>query len=83
MSGALDELKRHGQFKFDSDVSLEITENKDKSNGAGIFNAGTLTLPNKAVIQNNQAANYGGGIYNKGIVYAINSALYKDSLLSP
>lgn len=71
-------LENYGQFKFAENVSLEITENKDKSNGAGIFNAGTLTLPSKAIVQNNHADNYGGGIYNKGIVNAINSALYNN-----
>ena len=71
-------LENYGIFTFEEKSSLEITGNEEKNNGAGIFNAGNLTLPTSSVIQNNHAKNFGGGIYNKGTLTALNVNLYNN-----
>lgn len=52
-------------MSFENGSNLSITENNEPKKGAGIYNAGTMTLPENAIIMNN-FANEGGGIYNKG-----------------
>ena len=50
-------------------VQFTATGNNEPStNGGGIYNGGTLTLPSKAIITNNYAEQTGGGICNAGSV---------------
>lgn len=68
-------LENYGAFTFDEAVSggaatvLNITGNDERTtNGGGVFNGGTLSLPSTAVITNNHAGQTGGGICNAGTV---------------
>ena len=62
-------LENYGNFTFEDGVNLEIVGNNERdTNGGGIFNAGTLTLPENAVITNNRAKQTGGGICNAGMI---------------
>lgn len=63
-------LENYGTCTFEDGVVLTITGNYEPNNGAGVYNgdAGNLTLPANAVIQNNTAGATGGGIRNKGVV---------------
>lgn len=58
-------IENYGIMSFENGSNLSITENNEPKKGAGIYNAGTMTLPENAIIMNN-FANEGGGIYNKG-----------------
>lgn len=58
-------IENYGIMTFENGSNLSITENNEPKKGAGIYNAGTITLPENAIIMNN-FANEGGGIYNKG-----------------
>ena len=58
-------IENYGIMSFENGSNLSITENNEPNKGAGIYNAGTMTLPENAIIMNN-FANEGGGIYNKG-----------------
>ena len=58
-------IENYGIMTFENGSNLSITENNEPNKGAGIYNAGTITLPENAIIMNN-FANEGGGIYNKG-----------------
>lgn len=58
-------IENYGIMSFENGSNLSITENNEPKKGAGIYNAGTITLPENAIIMNN-FANEGGGIYNKG-----------------
>ena len=59
-------LENYGTCTFEDGVILSITDNTEPINGAGIYNAGVLTLPANAVVMNNTAQKFGGGIYNIG-----------------
>lgn len=68
-------LENYGTFTFDEAISgnaatvLNITGNDERTtNGGGVFNGGTLSLPSTAVITNNHAGQTGGGICNAGTV---------------
>ena len=62
-------LENYGTFTFEAGVNLTITGNDERTtNGGGIYNGGTLTLPENAVITNNHAFKTGGGICNAGTV---------------
>lgn len=59
-------LENYGNFTFEEDAILNITNNHESNNGGGIYNEGQLKLPRKTVIQNNSADKSGGGICNAG-----------------
>lgn len=49
-----------------SGADVTIMTNNTSSNGGGIYNKGTLTLPNGAKVYNNHATKAGDDIYNTG-----------------
>ena len=49
-------------------------------NGAGIYNAGTLTVTNTTISGNVVRAGYGGGIYNRGTLTVTNSTFSGNSV---
>lgn len=65
-------LKNHGTFYMAPGVELNIRNNdapandseSGTGNGGGIWNNGTLTLPDNPTIYNNHAANAGADVYN-------------------
>ena len=62
-------MEQYGDFVFKEGSEITVTGNNEPStNGGGIFNNGTLTLPSNATITNNSAAQTGGGICNAGTV---------------
>lgn len=71
-------IENYGIMSFENGSNLSITENNEPKKGAGIYNAGTMTLPENAIIMNN-FANEGGGIYNKGtMVIPANVKIYNN-----
>lgn len=62
-------MENYGTFTMEDGVQFTATGNNEPStNGGGIYNGGTLTLPSKATITNNYAEQTGGGICNAGSV---------------
>lgn len=62
-------MENYGTFTMEDGVQFTATGNNEPStNGGGIYNGGTLTLPSKAIITNNYAEQTGGGICNAGSV---------------
>ena len=62
-------MEQYGDFVFKEGSEITVTGNNEPStNGGGIFNNGTLTLPSNATITNNSAAQTGGGICNADTV---------------
>ena len=71
-------IENYGIMSFENGSNLSITENNEPKKGAGIYNAGTMTLPENAIIMNN-FANEGGGIYNKGtMIIPANVKIYNN-----
>ena len=73
-------MENYGTFNMESRVQFVATGNNEPStNGGGIYNGGSLTLPEGAVVMNNYAAQTGGGICNAGIVFMPSSVqLYNN-----
>jgi hypothetical protein len=72
-------LENYGTTTFEDGSILNIIENAESDNGAGIFNKGMLVLPTKANITLNKASKLGGGIYNEGnIIIPTNTDLYNN-----
>lgn len=62
-------MENYGTFTMEDGVKFAATGNNEPStNGGGIYNGGTLTLPSNAVITGNYAGQTGGGICNAGTV---------------
>ncbi len=68
-------VENYGTFTFVEAAEGEtasqfnvINNHEPSTNGGGIFNGGTLTLPSTAVITGNYAEQTGGGICNAGTV---------------
>ena len=62
-------LWNSGTTVFEDGAELTILRNgSNEGNGGGIYNDGTLTLPNSAVIMDNTANETGGGLCNAGTV---------------
>lgn len=62
-------MENYGTFTIAEDAKFTVTGNNEPStNGGGIYNGGTLTLPSSAIIMNNYAEQTGGGICNAGTV---------------
>ena len=62
-------LENYGTFSMEDGVKFTVTGNREPStNGGGIYNGGTLTLPSNTDITDNYAAQTGGGICNAGTV---------------
>ncbi|MGM9526170.1 MAG: SdrD B-like domain-containing protein, partial [Peptococcaceae bacterium] len=61
-------LENYGTCTFEDGVDLQIINNKEPNNGAGIYNGsvGEISFPANAVIMNNTAGKTGGGICSKG-----------------
>lgn len=62
-------LENYGTFTFENGVELTIAGNDERTtNGGGIFNGGSMILPENAVITDNHAFLTGGGICNAGSI---------------
>lgn len=62
-------MENYGNFNMAEGVKFTVTGNNEPStNGGGIYNGGTLTIPGGSVIKNNFAEQTGGGICNAGTV---------------
>ena len=60
-------MENYGAFTMEDGVKFTATGNHEPStNGGGICNGGTLTLPANAIVMNNYAEQTGGGICNAG-----------------
>ena len=60
-------MENYGTFTMEDGVKFTATGNHEPStNGGGIYNGGTLTLPANAIVMNNYAKQTGGGICNAG-----------------
>ena len=60
-------MENYGTFTMEDGVKFTATGNHEPStNGGGIYNGGTLTLPANAIVMNNYAEQTGGGICNAG-----------------
>ena len=60
-------MENYGAFTMEDGVKFTATGNHEPStNGGGIYNGGTLTLPANAIVMNNYAEQTGGGICNAG-----------------
>ena len=60
-------MENYGAFTMEDGVKFTATGNNEPStNGGGIYNGGTLTLPANAIVMNNYAKQTGGGICNAG-----------------
>ena len=73
-------LENYGDFTFEDGVILRINNNDEvKTNGGGIYNAGSIILPSDTEIMNNHAKKHGGGICNDGTVTVPNGVkLYNN-----
>lgn len=58
---------------------LTITGEKIDQQGAGISNAGTLTLLNDTITGSNAGGGTGGGIYNSGTLTATDCTIYNNT----
>ena len=62
-------LENYGSFTFEDGAKLTATGNDERTtNGGGIYNGGTMALPENAVVMNNHAFQTGGGICNAGTI---------------
>ena len=60
-------MENYGTFTMEDGVKFTATGNHEPStNGGGIYNGRTLTLPANAIVMNNYAEQTGGGICNAG-----------------
>ncbi len=60
-------MENYGTFTMEDGVKFTATGNNEPStNGGGIYNGRTLTLPANAIVMNNYAKQTGGGICNAG-----------------
>ena len=57
-------LENYGTCTFKEGAKLTVMKNSEKNNGGGVYNEGTLVLPQNAKIYNNHAAKAGDDIYN-------------------
>ena len=62
-------VENYGTFTAEEGAMIDVQGNKEPStNGGGIYNGGTLSLPSNTTICNNYAEQTGGGICNAGTV---------------